>query len=96
VPGLIPFLVPTDAADLCARNNMLQQTALALRQEAIALRQLVHAHVGCSCEHGEHLSSGEDLALQGLIQPLSQRKATSPVMPPAAESPPLTNSPAES
>ncbi|GAA5960321.1 hypothetical protein JCM8115_001141 [Rhodotorula mucilaginosa] len=41
------------AADLCARNNMLQQTALALRQEAIALRQLVHAHVGCSCEHAQ-------------------------------------------
>lgn len=42
------------AADLCARNNILQQTAFALRQEALALRQLVHAHVGCSCEHGEH------------------------------------------
>lgn len=32
---------------------MLQQTALALRQEAIALRQLVHAHMGCSCEHAQ-------------------------------------------
>lgn len=41
------------AADLCARNNMLQQTALALRQEAIALRQLVHAHTGCLCEHAQ-------------------------------------------
>ncbi|GAA5874382.1 hypothetical protein JCM3774_005022 [Rhodotorula dairenensis] len=48
VAGLEQF-----AADLCARNHMLQQTALALRQEAITLRQLVHAHIGCSCEHAQ-------------------------------------------
>ncbi|GAA5985858.1 hypothetical protein JCM10908_006307 [Rhodotorula pacifica] len=48
VAGLEQF-----AADLCARNHKLQQTALALRQEALALRQLVHAHIGCSCEHAQ-------------------------------------------
>lgn len=91
-----PLLVPTDAADLCARNNMLQQTALALRQEAIALRQLVHAHIGCACEHGEYSSRAGVCDIQWLIRLHPQRKATLRATPPAEESPPLTNSPAES
>ncbi|BGP42165.1 hypothetical protein JCM10449v2_006170 [Rhodotorula kratochvilovae] len=41
------------AADLCNRNHVLQQTALALRQEALTLRQLMHAHQGCNCEHAQ-------------------------------------------
>ncbi|GAA6000747.1 uncharacterized protein JCM10292_000574 [Rhodotorula paludigena] len=41
------------AAELCNRNHVLQQTALALRQEAMTLRQLMHAHQGCSCEHAQ-------------------------------------------
>ncbi|GAA5840669.1 hypothetical protein JCM9279_007395 [Rhodotorula babjevae] len=41
------------ATDLCNRNHVLQQTALALRQEALTLRQLMHAHQNCSCEHAQ-------------------------------------------
>ncbi|GAA6046930.1 hypothetical protein JCM3770_003435 [Rhodotorula araucariae] len=41
------------SADLCNRNHVLQQTALALRQEALTLRQLMHAHQGCNCEHAQ-------------------------------------------
>ncbi|BGP09995.1 hypothetical protein JCM10049v2_005878 [Rhodotorula toruloides] len=41
------------AAELCNRNHVLQQTALALRNEAVALRQLMQAHNGCSCEHAQ-------------------------------------------
>ncbi|BGP18433.1 hypothetical protein JCM10213_001680 [Rhodosporidiobolus nylandii] len=41
------------AADLCERNRVLQQTALALRSEAIALRAMMLQHIGCSCEHAQ-------------------------------------------
>ncbi|GAA5909528.1 hypothetical protein JCM8208_006552 [Rhodotorula glutinis] len=41
------------ATDLCNRNHVLQQTALALRQEALTLRQLMHAHQNCGCEHAQ-------------------------------------------
>ncbi|GAA5856875.1 hypothetical protein JCM8547_008440 [Rhodosporidiobolus lusitaniae] len=39
------------AADLCQRNQSLQATALALRQEAITLRNIMQMHNGCDCEH---------------------------------------------
>ncbi|GAA5859523.1 hypothetical protein JCM1840_004651 [Sporobolomyces johnsonii] len=55
------------AADLCHKNHVLQQSAFALRQEIITLRQLIQAHDGCSCEHAqgyiERDRSGRGLAL---------------------------------
>ncbi|GAA5927074.1 hypothetical protein JCM1841_001907 [Sporobolomyces salmonicolor] len=55
------------AADLCHKNHILQQSAFALRQEIITLRQLIQAHNGCSCEHAqgyiERDRSGRGLAL---------------------------------
>ncbi|GAA6012292.1 hypothetical protein JCM10207_002790 [Rhodosporidiobolus poonsookiae] len=41
------------AADLCQRNQVLQQTALNLRAEALTLRQLMQAHNGCGCDHAQ-------------------------------------------
>ncbi|GAA5840092.1 hypothetical protein JCM11251_000602 [Rhodosporidiobolus azoricus] len=41
------------AADLCTRNQNLQQSALALRNEVLGLRQLILQHNGCGCEHAQ-------------------------------------------
>ncbi|GAA5908513.1 hypothetical protein JCM6882_001287 [Rhodosporidiobolus microsporus] len=41
------------AADLCSRNQNLQQTALALRNEVLGLRQMMLQHNGCNCEHAQ-------------------------------------------
>ncbi|GAA6061016.1 hypothetical protein JCM10212_001072 [Sporobolomyces blumeae] len=43
----------SDAAELCRRNQILQASALALRQEILTLRQIIQTHDGCSCEHAQ-------------------------------------------
>jgi len=43
----------SDATDLCHKNQLLQASALALRQEILTLRQIIQTHDGCSCEHAQ-------------------------------------------